>query len=386
MGEIQQGAEVRRGRPSADDHRLRVLLVGQGPPTTGGIPSFVSALLDDDVLASEVRFDFLNTTPIGAKRPAAASVGNVLQLVRDALQVFRRSGRADVVHLNVAPAPILPLLRALVLSATAKLRTGRVVLHAHSGRLHEFTSQLAYRVTLWIILRLVDVFVVVSAIEEEAVLRATGRKPVRLPNGVPARTFQTGPKVENPTQLVFVGTVCERKGLLDLAAALVQLEQRAAIPPDRLRITVVGDATQEGPDVFDRIVQGFQHQGLGRVVFTGAVEHSAVRAVLAGAAIFCLPSHWEGFPLSLLEAMAASCAPIATDVGDVRWILDRGRAGIIVPPRQPDALADAIERLLSDPGERRRLGHAARRRVEQAFDQRRVAERLTAIYRGTAGP
>jgi glycosyltransferase involved in cell wall biosynthesis len=384
MAEIREGAEVLRD-PQADAHRLRVLLVGQGPPTKGGIPSFVSSLLDDEVLASEVRFDFLNTTPLGAKRPAAATVGNVRQLVTDALGVFRRSRRADIVHLNVAPAPTLPLIRALVLSATAKLRVRRVVLHAHTGRLHAFTSGLVYRVALRIIVRLVDAFVVVSEIEEQAVLRATGRKPVRLPNGVPTRTFETGPKVEDPVQLVFVGTVCERKGLLDLAEALHQLEERGAISPDRFRITIVGDSAQEGPDVFDRIVREFRHLGLEHVGFTGAVEHDAVKAVLAGAAIFCLPSHWEGFPLSLLEAMAASCAPIATDVGDVNWILDRGRAGIVVPPKQPRALADAIERLLSDPEDRHRLGHAARRRVEEAFDQRRLAERLTAIYRGTAG-
>ena len=358
--------------------------MGQGPPTSGGIPSFVASLLGDNTLASEVRFDFLNTTPARPKRPASASLTNASQLVRDAARVFRRSGDADVVHLNVAPAPLLPLLRALVLSAAARSRGRRVILHAHTGRLHRFTDRLAYRTALRAVVGLVDAFVVVSGIEEHAVLRATGRRPIRLPNGVSAEAYETGPKGEDPPELVFVGTVCERKGLVDLADALGTLRARDPSAPDRLRVTIVGDAAQEGPDVFDRIVRRYRDDSLGNVTFTGALDHGAVTKILARAPIFCLPSHWEGSPLSLIEAMASSCAAIATDVGDVRWILDEGRAGIVVPPRQPGALADAIERLLADPGEGRRLGTAARRRVEDRFELRRLAERLVAIYRATA--
>lgn len=361
-----------------------MLLVGQGPPTSGGIPSFISSLLDDDTLAAEVRFDFLNTTPARPKRPAAASLTNLSQLVRDAARVFRRSGHADVVHLNVAPVPLLPLLRALVLSAAARSRGRRLILHAHTGRLHRFSDQLAYRTTLRALVGLVDAFVVVSGVEEEAVLRATGRRPIRLPNGVSTATFETGPKLEDPVELVFVGTVCERKGLLDLAEALRALRARDPSAPDRLRVTIVGDSAQEGPDVFDRIVRRYRVDSLGNVAFTGALDHGAVTKVLGRAAIFCLPSHWEGSPLSLIEAMASSCAAIATDVGDVRWILDEGRAGIVVPPRRPAALADAIERLLADPEEGRRLGAAARHRVEDHFELRGLAERLVAIYRATA--
>jgi glycosyltransferase involved in cell wall biosynthesis len=342
-------------------------------------------LLDDEGLGAAVRFDFLNTTPAGPKRPAAASFGNLSQLVRDAAHVFRRSGTADIVHLNVAPAPLLPLLRALALLAAAKLRRRRVVLHAHTGRLHRFTGQITYRTMLGIAVRMVDAFVVVSAIEEEAVLQATGSRPIRLPNGVPTNSFGTGPKIDEPAELVFVGTVCERKGLLDLAVALRRLGSRSANGLDRLRVTIVGDSAQEGPDEFDRIERRYRDEGLHHVVFTGALQHRDVADVLARSAIFCLPSHWEGFPLSLLEAMAASCAPIATDVGDVRWMLDGGGAGIVVPAKDPRALTDAIEGLLSDPAERARLGQAARRRVEECFDQRRLAERLVELYRATAG-
>jgi glycosyltransferase involved in cell wall biosynthesis len=378
------GAGLGRRR-SSSDRRLRVLLVGQGPPARGGIPSFVSSLLHDDVLRSEVRFDFLNTTPAGTKRPGSVSLGNLTQLASDAVGVFRRSGGADVVHLNVASAPLLPLLRALVLSAAARSRGRRVILHAHTGRLHRFAEHFAYRNVLRILVRLVDAFVVVSETEEDAVFRATARRPIRLPNGVPMRAFETGPKDEDPAEMVFVGTVCERKGLLDLAAALGELERRAPTISNRLRVTIVGDSAQEGPEVMDRIVRRYREDGLGNVAFTGAVERGRVAEVLAGAAIFCLPSHWEGFPLSLLEAMAAGCAPIASDVGAVGWILDQGRAGIVLPPRDPGALADAIGRLLSDPEERRRLGRAARRRVEECFDQGRLVERLADLYRAAAG-
>ena len=106
---------------------IRVLIVGQGAPTTGGIPSFVADVLGDPWLRARVRLDFLNTSSHRRGSPGAATVGNARLALTHARQTFARARDVDVVHLNVAPAPALPLLRAIVLCAAVGFGLGAAV-------------------------------------------------------------------------------------------------------------------------------------------------------------------------------------------------------------------------------------------------------------------
>lgn len=356
-----------------------MLVVGQGPPTAGGIPTFVTNLVNDEALKRRVDLDYLNTTPQTTKKPGKLALSNFLLLFAHAREIFGRARRVDVVHLNLAPAPLLPLLRALVLSAAARLGRAKVILHAHTGRLHIAARGAAYRFVLRLVLRLVDVFVVVSVLAEEAA-RPLGGKVVRLANGIDPGDFRTGPKSE-PPELVFVGTICERKGLIDLRDALVRLREdgdgRLALRP-----VLIGDAKQEGPGVFERIQRSYEEAGLNEAEFTGALARDEVKERLARASIFCLPSHWEGFPLSLLEGMAAGAAIVASDVGDVPEMLDDGKAGVVVPVKDVTALHDALARLATEDAERERLGAAARARVKSAYRQSALVDALADLYEG----
>jgi glycosyltransferase involved in cell wall biosynthesis len=108
-------------------------------------------------------------------------------------------------------------------------------------------------------------------------------------------------------------------------------------------------------------------------------------AEFAAADVFCLPSWWEAMPLSVLEAMAAGLPVVATDVGDVaRAVLD-GVTGHVVPPRDPEALAAALEPLLTDAGARRRMGGAGRARVVERFSGEVTAARVSQLYAEVAG-
>ena len=371
------------GRPrlrvsNTSGDKVRVLVVGQGPPTMGGIPTFVTSLASDDGLLERFDLDYLNTTPQGTKKPGSFSLANVTLLARHAVEIFKRGRKSDVVHLNLAPAPLLPLLRAILLVIAAKLARTRVILHAHTGRMHLAARSGAYRLALRVLSRLVNELVVVSHSALETVRRAGGAATY-LPNGIDAQRIPTGPKDEDPPLLAFVGTVCERKGVLDLRAALETLRTDGGLP---LKVKIVGDARQEGPGEFERMVQSYKAHGLDEVEFTGALDRSEVLETLGRSAIFCLPSHWEGFPLSLLEGMAAGCAIVATDVGDISEMLDGGEAGIVVPLQDPIRLADALGELVNDSGRRRTLGAAARERVAGAYSQSILFERLGDLYEG----
>jgi glycosyltransferase involved in cell wall biosynthesis len=226
-----------------------------------------------------------------------------------------------------------------------------------------------------------DFFVVVSSSAERTLSMLGASNVVLLPNGIDASIFPTGPKPDPPI-LAFVGTVCERKGLLDLRDALATLRRERGFGPDNLRVVIVGDSAQEGPGVERRIRMSYERAGLGWVEFMGALEREDVRRMLAASSMLCLPSHWEGSPLSVLEGMAAGAAIIATRVGDIPGMM--GEGGVILQPSDVRALAEAIERLVMNPKERDRLGREGRRRVERDFNRAGLMQGLYSLYMGAS--
>ena len=106
-----------------------------------------------------------------------------------------------------------------------------------------------------------------------------------------------------------------------------------------------------------------------------------VRDLLGAMDVFVMPSLSEGLGTSLLDAMAASKATVATDTGGIPEVVVDGDTGLLVPPRDHHALAHAIARLLKDQKLRDRMGAAGLARVEQMFSADRMVERTLEVYR-----
>jgi glycosyltransferase involved in cell wall biosynthesis len=118
-----------------------------------------------------------------------------------------------------------------------------------------------------------------------------------------------------------------------------------------------------------------------RVDFVGWQTPDAVRALIASADIFVLPSRSEACPLALLEAMAMESACVASAVGDVERILGGEKSGLTVASESPGALAAALERIVSlGEDERRQMGRHARERVVAEYSQTNMAKRHLEIY------
>ena len=96
--------------------------------------------------------------------------------------------------------------------------------------------------------------------------------------------------------------------------------------------------------------------------------------VLAGFDVFVLSSHAEGIPTSAMEAMALGKPVVATDVGSVREMVQDGKEGILVPPRNPQRLAEALKRLVENPEKRLQMAEAARRRAQREFHLERCVQ------------
>jgi glycosyltransferase involved in cell wall biosynthesis len=100
-----------------------------------------------------------------------------------------------------------------------------------------------------------------------------------------------------------------------------------------------------------------------------------VAALLAAADIFCLPSHFEGLPMSIIEAMLTGLPVVATDIRGPREQVVDGQTGFLVPAGEATPLAQALGRLVAEPGLRARLGAAGRERALERFDEARVVGR-----------
>ena len=170
-----------------------------------------------------------------------------------------------------------------------------------------------------------------------------------------------------------VGTVClleKRKGLMTWIEAMpLVLQQMPSV-----RFAVVGD----GP-LGAWMARRAQALGIAdHIAFLGWRQD--VADLMWSFDLFVLPSLRESFGLVLLEAMASRCPLVASRVDGIPEVVQDGETGLLVPPADPVALAQAVLRLLQDPPLAARLAQAGRERVERCFDQARMAEAYNALY------
>jgi glycosyltransferase involved in cell wall biosynthesis len=111
-----------------------------------------------------------------------------------------------------------------------------------------------------------------------------------------------------------------------------------------------------------------------------------VPEILADSHIFALFTKWEGFPISILEAMRAGLPVVASDVNGVREAVSHWGTGFTVPPGDVSAFRERLELLLGDAALRERMGVASRRRFEQEFTVDRMLQRVAEVYREAVWP
>jgi glycosyltransferase involved in cell wall biosynthesis len=184
-----------------------------------------------------------------------------------------------------------------------------------------------------------------------------GARDVRvIPSGVdlPAEVGEEA----DPPEILYAGRLSPEKGVSELVQAA-----------QGLNLVVAGD----GP---------LRPQVPGAL---GFVPHAELERLYARAAVVACPSHREGFGVACLEAMAHGRPVVATPVGGLRDLVVDGETGLVVPRRDPQALREALERLLADGDLRRRLGAAGRERAREHFSWDRVTDLTLEAYTDAAG-
>ncbi len=201
-------------------------------------------------------------------------------------------------------------------------------------------------------------------------------KIVVIPNGIDLRDFEHLPDKRRARAMLglsphqaLMGTVARLKPVKRLDILLQAMTSLRDV-----RAVIVGDGLERA-----QLKAMSEQLGLGdHVHFTGRQDD--VRSWLAAMDVFVLSSDWEGMPNAVLEAMAVGLPVVATAVGGTPEVVVDGETGLLVPPRDPAALAQAIERLLCDPSLRRRMGEAGRKRVESHFTIEQTIAQTVALY------
>jgi glycosyltransferase involved in cell wall biosynthesis len=333
----------------------------------------------DELLRLGIRSDLV--TDRGESGSRLAIVRKYCGLcVRSIGAALRR--RHDVVHAHyVFPTGLIGWF-------AARLRGSALVVTSHRGDIWDMPrrSPLHRRLTKTVLERADHVVAVDETLKEE-IVGAFGIDPGKvsvIDMGVTTADFAVEDKAAEKEALgvprdrlvvLFVGIGFERKGagvLLDAVARLGDRWNRDA------RLWLIGG--RDLPPWQRRVDEA----GLGdRVTLLGLLPHDETRRWVRAADVFVLPSFSEGFPVSVLEAMAAGCAVVCTPVGGVPRLIEHGVEGLLVAPGSVEELAAALERVGRDDGLRARLAAGARARVREYDTSRKVQEILT-IYREVA--
>ena len=343
-------------------------MLGTAPRTRGGITAVIDAYRAAG-LFERWPIDYVATHCEGG---AAAKLLAAARGLRRFLALLRAHRRV-LVHVHCASRA--SFWRKALFMAVAHAARCPVILHLHGGGFARFYEEECGLLGRWLVRRVLARAACIVAVSERwrnwlAQLQANPNlvcipNPVALPPAVVPR----GPR----NVVLFLGRIEPAKGIPELLDAFAGL--RPGVPDALLVCAGEGD--------IEAAERQARRLGLGDAVrFPGWIDGEEKRAWLARAALFVLPSHAEGLPMSLLEAMAAGLPVVASAVGGIPDVVHDGVNGYLVAPGDRVALLRAMGRVLGDPQLGAALGAAGRAAMRARCAPARVLADLEGLYAG----
>jgi len=345
------------------------VMVGPGAGAQGGVATVVQVLAAAG-LAAQGRVQLLTSHSAGGSsdklRAAVTSLTAYLLLLA--------RGKAAVLHVHVSSNASF-WRKALFIWSAALFRR-KVVFHLHGGGFRAFfesRNPLVRRLVAATMRRSDRVLCLSTPVAAWLKSLLPGVRVDWWPNPVPEDLLHCDVEgaVQRPVVL-FLGALLPAKGVDDLLSAFQSLHELHG--DAQLVIAGVGPAEA---DLKLKVIE----LGLESAVrFTGWIGPDERARWLGCARTLVLPSHLESQPMVLLEAMAAGLPVISTNVGGVPDIVLAGESGLLVEPRRPDQLADALSRVWADPDLRANLAVKARQRVRERHSASVVSAALLDLY------
>lgn len=372
-------------------HAVPVVMVGPVPPPLHG-QAIADQLLFDGayhrISLEAVGLHF--SSDIGdVGRARLGKVATLFRSIVEVLRARRRSSARTLVY-SLGAKGLAGIVRDTVLLLSIRPAFDRVILHVHTGGIDELVDRAP-----WGLRQLARRAYGATS----AVIHLSPGRPERVfsterwffvPNGIevpqavddPERLDSSGRR-PGPARVLFLGNLYETKGpdvLLDAAERLIARDLD-------VEVVLAGDA----PDAAyaRHLAARLRSAPLAGVVrATGPLRGDDKWRALLDADVVCVPTFYEGeaFPLVIIEAMACARPVVASDWRSIDQLVDDGRTGFLVPPRDPSALADRLAELIIDPASARTMGTAGRRRYEEAFTADRFRARFEDVVAAVATP
>ena len=330
----------------------------------------------------EMRHLVTGRSAVGIGREGTFAPINLYYMLRQAFQLLSilLTWRPRIVHLSITCG--LAFWKESLFMLLGRAFGARVIAHVHGSKLDEQivrSSQYA-RKAMGAALHVPHVVVVLSAYWRSLLLEHISLSlPIMVvPNSVDpaiAMAMEDQPLEREGNMVLFVGSLCRRKGVPDALQAVASVRQQV---PEAHFVFVGPPETDRERSFMDPLCR--EAEKSGGVSFPGLVTGAAKIQLFARASVFILPSYNENFPISLLEAMAMGLPVVATPVAGVVDMVQDGFNGFLVQPGDCQALTERIVRLLQDLQLRLTMGRANRDKVRRAYSPAMFAASINRLY------
>ncbi|MDP5183818.1 glycosyltransferase family 4 protein [Blastococcus sp. BMG 814] len=356
-----------------DDGALRVLSIGPTGGQSGGMASVVAELEAQNGLSdAPVQLRVVDSGGIGPTPRRAANFARSM--------LTAGTARADVAHLHVASRG--STWRKMAVAAACSLRGLPYGIHLHGAGYRGFLEAVspAAKRRIERFFRRAAYVVVLGGPWAQLVTEELGVPAERVHvvhNGVADGAPPVTPwPADRPRRVVLMGRIDESKGVPELLRAFERLD---GLPDVELVLA--------GPPVDPRVV-ALVEQAVrsrpGRISYAGSLPRAAAQELLRTAYLLALPSHAEGLPMVVIEAMSRGIPAVTTPVGAMEELVTHGANGFLVPPGDVDALAEHLVRLLGSTELRDEMARAAYGTWEAGFDARTMYADIRECWRSTA--
>jgi glycosyltransferase involved in cell wall biosynthesis len=352
-----------------------ILMMGTDPRGAGGIASVLNAYQQAG-LFEPADASLHSVTYVTTHREAPRwRTGLLWATAVGALIMARIRRPVQIVHVHSASRG--SFLRKSILLWLARTLGCHTVFHLHGGGFQTFVEQQIGPLGRWWVLETLTHVTLVLALSERwrdyiLTLAPTARVEI-LPN--PVAIEPTPIRRPEPGRILFLGRLDPRKGVYDLVTAIAAVNHTMPPGSPELRLVVAGDGDGTALAEFaSRAGVGGQLERLGWISPTERSHQ------LARASLFVLPSHHEGVPMSMLEAMSARVPIIVSSVGGIPDLVTHGVHGLVVPPGDIKALGSALAQLVFDLPLQETLASAARERIRSECATEIVMSRLRSLW------
>jgi glycosyltransferase involved in cell wall biosynthesis len=353
--------------------RRRILMLTYLPPAVGGIATWAGIVRR---LSRGGRFSFLFLDVAGLRGGRRAALFKVLSAALLLARLVKHLcvSRPDVVHINCCLSAA-GLWRFLLAARLASAWRVPVLVHYH-GSLPDAAARLPAHsnYALKKLVRSADANVGITRASVSLLdVLCNGRKAYYLPNFIedawvdPPATACAETAADargEKLRAIYVGRLSRDKGTLDLI--------RAARELPGVEFVMVGEITES--------VRGALKTAPPNVAVTGVLPRTEVMELLRRSDLLVFPSHREGFPNSVLEAMATGLPAVCTQVGGIKEMIEVGKGGLLTPPSDVPALVGSIKSLTADRGRMREMGAFNRVACRSRYRYSAVISELFRIY------